>query len=172
VHQHDGHRPQAVVESVPEFSREARLVECLYHFAVRSDSLVCLDHPRVQQFGQHDATIEQPGPVLIGDAKCVAKAARDHQHRRFALALEQRIGGDGGSHLHGVDPVDRDPGARRDTQQMTNAGKRGIAILLRVLRQQLVSQQPTIRPACNDVGEGAAAVDPELPTTGNGTAHR
>jgi hypothetical protein len=35
-----------------------------------------------------------------------------------------------------------------------------------VFRQQLVGHQPAIGPLRHDIGEGAAAVDPELPGPG------
>ena len=37
------------------------------------------------------------------------------------------------------------------------------AIVLGVLRQQLVTRRRAVRRAGDDVGEGAAAIDPELP---------
>ena len=62
-------------------ARSARLVQRLHHLAVRADALVGLDHALVQQLGQHDVAVEQPRPVLVGDAQRVAKAARGDQQR-------------------------------------------------------------------------------------------
>ena len=39
----------------------------------------------------------------------------------LALALEQRVGGDGGAHLHRLDPLDRDGRAVRDAEQLPDA---------------------------------------------------
>jgi hypothetical protein len=46
---------------------------------------------------------------------------------------------------------------------MPDAGDRRIAVLFRAIGQQLVRNERAIRPPGNDVGKGAAAVDPELP---------
>ena len=44
----------------------------------------------------------------------------------------------------------------------------GVAVALRILRQQLVRDERAVGPAGDDVGERAAAVDPELPAGGAG----
>ena len=142
---------------------QLRRVERQHHLAARADALVDLDHPRVEQLGQHDVAVEHARPVLVGDAQRVAEAARDDQHRGLALALEQRVGGDGRAHLHRIDPLARDRRAGGEAEQVADAGDRGVAVLLRVLRQQLVRDERAVGPARDDVGERAAAVDPELP---------
>ena len=53
------------------------------------------------------------------------------------------------------------PGAQ--AEQLADAVHRRVAIALRVLGQQLVRDERAVRPARDDVGERAAAVDPELP---------
>ena len=52
---------------------------------------------------------------------------------------------------------------RLQAQQVADALHGGVGIGLGVLRQQLVRDQPAVRPAPHHVGEGAAAVDPEIP---------
>jgi hypothetical protein len=83
--------------------RPQRLVQRLHHLALRAHALVRLDHLAVQQLGQHDVAVEQARPVLVGDAQRIAKAARGDQQRGLALALQQRVGGDRGAHLHALD---------------------------------------------------------------------
>jgi hypothetical protein len=95
----------------------------------------------VQQLGQHDVAVEQARPVLVGDAQRVAEAARDGQHGRFALALQQRVGGDRGAHLDRFDQACGNGLARRQAQQVADAGDGGVAVLLRVLGQQLVGHE-------------------------------
>jgi hypothetical protein len=51
----------------------------------------------------------------------------------------------------------------RHTKHRADAGDGGVAVAAGVLRQQLVGGQVSRRVARDDVGEGAAAVDPELP---------
>ena len=46
---------------------------------------------------------------------------------------------------------------------MAYAGDRCIAVLLGVFAQQFVRQQRTVRLSGNDICEGAAAINPELP---------
>ena len=57
------------------------------------------------------------------------------------------------------------PGAH--AEQVADAGDRRVAVVLRVLRQQLVRDERAVGPARDDVGERAAAVDPELPAAGS-----
>jgi hypothetical protein len=58
---------------------------------VRADTLLRLDHPFVQQLGQHDVAVEQARPRLVGDAQRVAKAACGDQQRAVALAFQQAL---------------------------------------------------------------------------------
>ena len=133
------------------------------HLAVRADALVDFDHLAVEQFGQHDMAREDLRPVLVGDAQRVAKTLRDEQHRALALALQQRVGGDRGAHLHRFDALGRNRRAGGDAEQMADAGERRVAVMLRVFGQQLVRDDAAVGPARDDIGEGAAAIDPELP---------
>ena len=163
VHQHDGQGTIAGIEGGLKIRAHARGIRCLQHVAVRADAFVDFDHARVEQFRQHDMAVENPRPVLIGDAQSIAKAARDCQCRGFAFALEQRVGCHRGSHFDGVDAVGRNCRIRRDAQQVFDAGDRGVCILRGVFRQQFMRDEFAVRAAADHVGEGAAAVDPELP---------
>jgi hypothetical protein len=107
--------------------------------------------------------VEQPRAVLVGDAQRIAKAARGDQQRGLALALQQRVGGDRGAHLHAVDHVGAYRLAGLQAQQVADAGHGRVAVLLGVFGQQLVRDQRAVGPLGHHVGEGAAAVDPELP---------
>ncbi len=51
----------------------------------------------------------------------------------------------------------------RKTEQVADARHGRVAILLGVVGQQLVRDERAVGIARHDVGEGAAAVDPELP---------
>jgi hypothetical protein len=46
---------------------------------------------------------------------------------------------------------------------MANAGERCVAVVFRVFRKQLVRGDRAIRPARDDIGEGAASINAELP---------
>ena len=130
---------------------------------MRAEPLIDLDHLRIKQLGQNDVPIEQPRPILIGDAQCIAKAARHNQNCRLALALEQRIGRNGRPHFDGLNQIDRHRRVCGNAQQAPNAGDRRVVVLFRVIGQQLVRHQRAVGLTRDDIGERAAAVDPELP---------
>ena len=163
VHEHDGHAAQAGIEGRPQPLAQVGFVQRLQHAAVGSQTFLGFDDPAVEQLGQHDLAVEQAGPVLVGDAQRIAEAAGGHQQRGLALALQQRIGGHGGAHLHAGHLRRRHRLIGPQAQQMADAGHRRVAVLLRVLGQQLVGGQAAVGAAGHDVGEGAAPVDPELP---------
>jgi hypothetical protein len=69
----------------------------------------------------------------------------------------------GRAHLDRVDLCARYALARRDAEQVPDAGHRGIAIARGIFGQQLVRDERAVGLARDDIGERAAAVDPELP---------
>jgi hypothetical protein len=159
---------QAGVERGPQALAQVAFVQRLNDFTVGADTLVRLDHARVQQLGQHDVAVEDARALLVADAQRVAKALGRDQQRRLALALEQRVGRDRRAHLHALDLRRRDRLIGPQPQQVADAGHRRVAVLLGVLAQQLVRDQRPVGPLADHVGEGAATVDPELPAVGNG----
>src|ERR1700681_4637841 len=58
----------------------------------------------------------------------------------------------------------RDGRLQRQAEHGLEAGDRGVAISAGVLAEQLAGREAPIGRAGDDVGEGAAAIDPELPT--------
>ena len=168
VHEDHRHAAQAAGMRRLQLRAQVRLVQGLHHLAVGGHALARLHHLLVQQLGQHDLPIKQARAVLVGNAQGIAKALRGHQQRGLALALEQRVGGHRGAHLHALHQRGRDGGVGRQAQQMPHAGHGRVAVLLGVVAQQLVRDQRAIGAAPDDVGEGAAAVNPELPAGGGG----
>ena len=150
----------------PQALAQVVLVERLDDLAVHADALGGLDHALVEQFGQHDAAVEQPRARLVGDAQRVAEAARRHQQRALALALQQRIGRHRGAHLDALDLLRRDRLAGAQSEQAADALDGGVLVLLGVLAQQLERMQLRVGRTADDIGEGATAVDPELPAWG------
>jgi hypothetical protein len=106
--------------------------------AVGEHALRHLDDALIEQFGQDDLLGEDVGPRLVGDAQRVAETLGDQQQRAVALALQQRVGGDGGAHPHRADAVRRHRLALRHAEQVADALHCGVAIGFRVFRQQLV----------------------------------
>jgi hypothetical protein len=164
---HDGHARRPASCAPAALSQPPHLVQRPDHVAVRADALVGLDHHAfVQQLGQHDVAVEQPRPVLVGDAQRVAEAARGDQQRAVALALEQRIGGHRGAHLHAVHLLGRDrlhPAPGRAGGGCPRPRRRGTAPGSRSAAWRV---QRAVGRAADHVGEGAATVDPELPALG------
>ncbi len=163
VHQHDGDGADAVGEGGTQRITGGGLVERLDLAAIHRDPAADLGDAFVQQFGQAHIEVEQPRPRLVADAQHVGEAAVDDQQHAFALALQQRVGGDGGAHLHRIDQPFGHRGARGEAQRLADAGHRRVAIPFRVLGQQFAGRQAALGVARDDIGEGAATIDPELP---------
>ena len=60
----------------------------------------------------------------------------------------------------------RDRRVEGDAKHRLDAGDRGVAVAARVFAEQLWVERRPVGIARDDVGEGAAAVDPELPFAG------
>ena len=163
VHEYDSERAVALIVGGFEITAGALDVERREHLAVRTDALLHFHHLAVEQFGQDDLTRENLRPVLVGDPERVAKAPGDEQHGALARAFQQRIGGHGRAHMHRGNGFGRDRRPVRDTEHMPNAGERGVAVVVRIVREQFVRGDRAVRPACDNVGERAAAIDPEVP---------
>ena len=166
VHEHDRHRTVALGVGRIQFTPRRSGVQRGEHFAARTGALVDFHHLRIKQFGQHDIAVKQARPVLVGDAQRIAETAGDEQQGFFTLAFKQGIGRDRGAHLYRFDKLAGYRGTGLDPEQMAYARHRGVAVLIRVLRQQLVRGDGAVGAARNDVGEGAAAIYPELPAGG------
>src|SRR6266853_1553650 len=168
VHQHDRGRTIALAVCRFEVAPGPLGIERNQHLAPGADALLHLDDFRIQELGQDDVPVEDAGPVLVGDAQRVAKAARDEEHGALALALEKRVGRDGRAHLHDLDLFAGDGRAGGDCEQLAYSGDRGVAVTAWILGEQLVGEDASVRAKGDDIGERAAAVDPELPSP----AHR
>ena len=133
-------------------------VEGFDDLAVRAYALVHLQHFGIERRGFGDGAGEELRAGLIADGERIGETACDREQRRLALAFEERVGGDGGAHLHR-----RDACIGRMTEQAGDAFDRRVGVLLRVFGKQLGGFQSAFRRARDDIGERAAAIDPELP---------
>ncbi len=163
VHEHDRDRLDAVGERGIELEAHRAEIGRAFHRAVGAHALVDLDHALEQHFGLDDVLGENLRTILVADAQRVTETFRGDQQRAVALALQQRIGGDRGAHLHGADAALRDRLAFGEAEQVADALHGGIAIGFGVFREQLVRGERAVRPPPDHVGERAAAVDPEIP---------
>ena len=163
MHQDNGDGPDAVIERRLKARTKPVEIERNQYLVLRIDPFGDLLDTLIQHLRQGDLAVEQPRPRLIGDAELVTEPFGNDKERAVALALEQGVGGDGGAHLDGVDPGFGDRLAAVDAKQVTNALQGGILIGFGIFRKQLVRMQLAIRRAADNVGECAAAIDPELP---------
>ena len=132
--------------------------------AVGAHALVDFDDALEQHLRLDDVLGEDLRPRLIADAQRVAETLGGEQQRAVALALQQRIGRDRGAHLHRADPAGGDWLAFCKTQQVADALHRGVPIGFGIFGEELVRDQRAVGLAPDDVGEGAAAIDPEIPS--------
>src|SRR5439155_439626 len=174
VHKHDRGRAVALAVCRFEIAPGPIGLERNQHLASSADALLHLDDFRIKELGENDVPVEDARPVLVGYAQGVAKAARDEEHGALALALQERVGRDGRAHLHDLDAFSGDGCPGGDCEQLAYSGDRGIAVAAGILGEQLVGEDAPVRAKGDDIGESAAAVDPELPFfhAEHGVAHR
>ena len=163
VHQHHGDGADAGGVRLAQGGTGRRLVQRFQFRPVHADAAADLGHPLVQQRRQPHVEVEEARPGLVADAQHVAHAAADQQQHALAPAFQQGVGGDGGAHLHRLDGAGRQRRIQGEAEHLADAGHRGIVVPLGILRQQLDGGERAVRGAGDDVGEGAAAIHPELP---------
>ena len=146
-----------------ELGAHRREVELALDRAVGAHALVDLDDALEQHLRLDDVLGKNLRPRLVADAQSVSKTLGGEKKRAVALALEQRVGRDRGAHLHRADAAGRDWLALCKAEQIADALHGGVAIGLGVLGEQFVRGERAVRAASHHVGEGAAAVDPEIP---------
>jgi hypothetical protein len=132
--------------------------------------LVDLQYIGVEHFRQLDIEGEQVRAGLIADPQGIAEASGNRQQCRLPFSLQQGVGGYRGAHLYSGDPLRRQGITRPDAKQYTNTLDGRITIVPGIFRQQFVAEQLAVRLSCHDIGEGAAAINPELPAFGFGCA--
>jgi len=127
---------------------------------VRIDALARLDHRGIQARRQHYAPREDVGSILVTDAQRIAEAGGGHQHHRLAGAREQRVGGDGGTHLHRCHRA-------RLCARLENRARRAETRIARraagARRKHLANVQLASGREADDIRKRTAAIDPELP---------
>ena len=163
VHEDDRHRLDAVVIGLLQCLPGPVVVECRQDLAVGAEALDDLDYALIELFRHDDLAGENIRAVLVADTQGIGKALGNQQYRAGPLAFQQGVGGDGGPHLDAVDDLGRDGIIPADPKEIADTLERRIRIAPGIDRQQLVRDQHPVRPASDDIGKGAATVDPELP---------
>lgn len=168
VHQDDGGAAQTLGVGGTQLCAYGVEFERAYGAASGVEAFGDLDHALVDGFGQDDVPVEETGPVLVGDPQRVPEAFGDQQDRRFAPPLQQRVGGDGGPHPDGGDPVGRHRLAGVQAEEQPDSGDGRVVVAVGVVGEELAGDQTAVGAAAHHIGEGAAPVDPELPASGHG----
>ena len=79
MHEHNGHTADTRVKLRLQLRAQVIDIQRLQHITLRRHALLSFHHLAVKQFGQHNVPIEQTWAVLVGNAQCIAKAARGDQ---------------------------------------------------------------------------------------------
>ena len=167
MHQHDRHRVDPGVHRLGQSRTDGLDIQRLFDAAIGAKALRHLDNAVIELLRQHDLLGEDIGSCLSGDPQRIAKAPGDHEQGAIAFALQKGVGGDRGAHLHRADAARRHLHAGFQPKQPPDPLDRRVFIGLRVLRQQLQRRQAAIRRPADDVGEGPAPIDPEIPAPGS-----
>ena len=135
------------------------------HRAVGAHALVDFGDALVEHVGLDDFARENLRPRLVADLERVAETLGDqaaacgrpcaraaHWWQPWCPSSPRRRGRAGSAR-------------RLQAEQIADALHGGVGIGFRVFREQLVRDQRAVRPPPHHVGEGAAAVDPEIPAS-------
>ena len=169
VHEDDGDGVDAVRQGGAGRGLDGGHVELLFHRAVCSDASADLGNAFVELLGQDDLLGEDVRARLVGDAQRVAKALGDEKEDAVAFAFEQCVCCDSRSHLDVADGAGGDGFSGLQAEQVADALDGGVAVGAGIFGEQFARVEPAGGVAADDVGEGAAAVDPEIPPA---RAHR
>ena len=118
-----------------------------------------------QVWAQHHRVVGHLTEAGLTDAADHLDQAVDeiltYEQGALACSLEQCVRGDRGAHTHRLDGA----GVGIGGDQPSDALYGGVVVVPGVVREQLVREHATCRRARHDVGERAAAIDPELPAS-------
>ena len=163
VHEHDRHRVDSRGARLDQRATRRGEIGGFFNDAIGPHALVDLDDIGIELFGLDDLLGEDFRTRLIADLQRVAETLRGEQNGLFALALQKGVGGDGRAHLHRADAASGYGLARREAQKIADALHGGVAIGFRVLGEQFAGMQMAAGVAPDNIGERAAAIDPEVP---------
>jgi hypothetical protein len=111
-----------------------------------------------------DLEVEDARASLRADGEQIGETSIDNEQGSSALALQKRVGRDGGAHLDCRDGSRGDRRPRRQAKGETNSGDSRVGVLLRVVAKEFEGRQAPVRSAGHDVRESPTPIDPELPT--------
>ena len=163
MHEHNGDGIEAIPARGLQPRAQGLQIERALHRAIGQKPLVHLLDPLIELLGQDDFLGEDIWPCLIGDPELVAQPFRNQKKGALPLALQKRIRGDRRSHAHRADGAGRDGCAGFNADQAADALDGRVLVGFGILGQKLHRVEFARWRAPDDVGEGASAVDPEVP---------
>ena len=101
--------------------------------------------------------------MLIADTGQIGEAAVEQQQHRLQLPLQQGIGGHGGAQPHLRHQARRQRLIGGQPQHLLQRQDRRITGPLPLHREHLAYHQAAIASPADQIGESAAAIDPEAP---------
>src|ERR1700722_13190146 len=116
VHEHDCDGVVALGSRVGERGAHTVRIRSGLDSSVRAHTLVDLDDAGIKLLRLYDVAREYARARLVADLERIAKSPRGHEQRALAAPLEQRVGGDRGSHLDRANRADRDRLVRSEAQ--------------------------------------------------------
>lgn len=159
VHQHDRDARQPPVARGLQRGACLVLVEGGQDRAVGAGAFGDLGDGGVGRRRAVEPAREKLGPVLIADGERIAETPRDREQGRLPLAFEQRVGRDGAAH---ADRERRQRAAARAGEVADRIDRR-VAGAGGVFAEIFGGDDRALGGPRDDIGEGAAAVDPDMP---------
>jgi hypothetical protein len=162
----DGDGGEALQRSSLELALQRFTIERADHCARSVEPLIGLDHPGVERGRLDDGQREQVRPRLVADQHGISEAPGGDEQGLGPGPLQERVGGDGGAHLDGVDAGGGEGFARGRAQDAAHGRNGGVGIGVRGGEQLQRGLAAVVRPPCDladHIGESPAAVDPEAP---------
>ena len=137
MHQNDRDAVDAGASRGFEIVAKLRLVQRTFDRAIRADALVRCDDTGVEHFRLDDAASEDVRTRLIADLELILEAARYDECGGVALALQQRIGGDGRAHLDRANALAGDRRIRANAEELPDAFQRRVVVGAGILDKTL-----------------------------------
>ena len=166
MHEDDGDRVDPLGLGRAESLARGRLVEGGLDRPVGKHPLGHFGDFRIKLLGQDDLFGKDIRPRLIGDAQGIAKTLGDEEKRLVALPLQKCVCRHRRAHPHRADASRRDRRAGFQPEGLANALQRRVVIDAGIFRQELAGRERAVRRLGDNVGEGAAAIDPEIEAVG------
>ena len=163
MHEDDGNGVDAIRLCLHDLRHQGGDIQRSFDAAVGAHPFIHFDNAFIELLGKYDLLGEDVRPRLVGDAQRVAKALGDQEQDAVALALQKRIGRHRRAHLDLADQARRYRFIACHAKQVPNALYRRVAIGPRIFGKQLARVQGPVGCTADDVGEGTASIDPEIP---------